>query len=133
MGEEELSEEEVSRIFHSIKLEVLEEKRDSLTRSLDAEKYLAHLRSKRILDRDDEQVIKSKVTGREKAETLLDMLAKGDPIAFDELCEALLKNKTQIHLLQMLLDSFEEKITDSKWFKSFRVTDFLFLALLNWN
>ena len=108
---------EISEIFHNIKLEVLEEKRDSLTKSLDAEKYLAHLRSKRIIDRDDEQIIKSKVTGREKAETLLDMLAKGDPIAFDELCEALLKNKTQIHLLQMLLDNFEEKLNESKYFR----------------
>ena len=106
---------EVSEVFHSIKLEILEEKRDHLTRSLDAEKYLAHLRSKRILDQDDEQVIKSKVTGRQKAETLLDMLARGDPSAFDELCEALLKNKTQVHILQMLLDSFEDKIADSKF------------------
>ena len=84
--------------------------RENLVRDLQQDRLFAFLRSKRVFDQEDCEEINSERTTRKKNEAFLDILRKRGQSGFDYFCEALLVGKTQLHLLNQLLDAFEDKI-----------------------
>ena len=84
-------------------------------KDLQPEKLFSFLRTKRVFDEDDQEEISSEKTRRKKAEAFLDTIAKKGQDGFDYFCEAfVVSGKTQLHLLNEILDLFESKIYDSK-------------------
>lgn len=94
---------------------MLNELRDILVRDLQPDRHFAFLRSKRVLDEDDCEEINANTTRRKKAEQFLDILSMKGESAFDFFCESFIKNgKTQLHLLNQILDAYEEKTNESE-------------------
>ena len=113
MTEKQLSEERV----RSLKLQVLNEHRDFLCRELgDPARYLPYLRSKRVLDDNSAERIKSKTTTSEKVDELVDTLTQcgdsydGHPL--DVLIEGIKRQKVQLHISRVLLKAVNKLIKD---------------------
>ena len=99
-----------SEVYWSLKTEVLIELRDLLVDKLDYEKTLSYLRSKRVIDRRDEEDIKAERTPTKSKEKFLDILSDKGPTAFDHFCHAIGKKCTgQQHLLDIILTTFDKK------------------------
>jgi hypothetical protein len=82
---------------------------------LQPEKHFAFLRTKRVFDEDDCEEINAKPTRRKKAELFLDILRKKGDSGFDYFCESFIEcGKTQLHILNQILDAYEEKIYDNE-------------------
>ena len=95
--------------------QVLEELRDLLVRDLQPDKHFAFLRSKAVLDEEDCEEIESRPTRRKKSELFLDILQKKGESGFDYFCESFIKcGKTQLHLLNRILDAYEDKIYENE-------------------
>ena len=120
MAAHEEDSEELLEIYSECKRETLSELRDVLVRDIDPTKFYAFLRSKSILDSDDQEEIECEKIRRRKAESFLDVLERKSG-GFDALCECLL-NKTagQLHLLEKLLKKFELKIQGAQEFQHTR-------------
>lgn len=99
-------------IFWSIKKEVLQEMRDELVTNIMPDKFFSFLRSRRVFDMDDCDIINAERTRRKKAECFLDILESKGPEAFNHFCKFLQDNKTQIYLLTKILNLFEKKKRD---------------------
>ncbi|XP_078596858.1 B-cell lymphoma/leukemia 10-like [Branchiostoma floridae x Branchiostoma japonicum] len=94
--------------YHVLKKEVLENLRSELCDNrLEFEKLLPYLRSQRMLDRDAEEIIEKRQTSAEKISKFIDLVQQGGPNAFDAMCEALTKKRTQVHLVTKLLKEFD--------------------------
>ena len=101
---------ELSEIYEQWKQEILTDQRDYLVKYLDATKFMAFLRSKDILDEEDEQKIRAEPVRKTQAELFLDMISHRKGRGFDMLCEAILNHGTgQLFLFDRLLESFEFK------------------------
>jgi len=99
-----------SEVYWSLKNEVLIELRDLLVDKLEYEKTLSYLRSKRVIDRRDEEDIKAERTRTRSREKMLDILSDKGPTAFDHFCHAIRERCTnQQYLLDKILTSFEKK------------------------
>lgn len=99
-----------SEVYWSLKNEVLVELRDLLVDKLQEDKIFSYLRSRRVLDRADEEDIKAERTRTQKKERLLDILSVKGPTAFDEFCHALrVKCTGQQYLLDIILTTFDRK------------------------
>ena len=97
------------------KFEVLDNLRDILVRDLQPEKHFAFLRSKTVLDEDDCEEICAKTTRRKKAEQFLDILKTKGESGFDYFCKSFIEcGKTQLHLLNKVLDAYEEMIYENE-------------------
>jgi len=107
--------EELLEFYAECKRETLRELRDVLVRDLDPAKFYAFLRSKSVLDIDDQDEIECEKVRRRKAEKFLDILESKNFNGFDALCECLLeKIAGQLHLLQKILKKFELKIQSAQ-------------------
>ncbi|CAH1265155.1 BCL10 [Branchiostoma lanceolatum] len=94
--------------YHVLKKEVLENLRSELCDNrLEFEKLLPYLRSQRTLDRDAEEIIERRPTSAEKISKFIDLIQQGGPNAFDTMCEAMTKKRTQVHLVTKLLKEFD--------------------------
>ena len=62
-----------------------------------------------VLSVEDEEIIESQITSRDKVHKLIDILLERLPQGFDELVKSLIEGKTQIHLAKMLNEAFENK------------------------
>ncbi|XP_019623566.1 PREDICTED: uncharacterized protein LOC109469484 [Branchiostoma belcheri] len=94
--------------YHVLKKEVLENLRSELCDNrLEFEKLLPYLRSQRMLDRDAEEIIERRSTSGEKISKFIDLVQQGGPNAFDAMCEAMTKKRTQVHLVTKLLKEFD--------------------------
>ena len=95
--------------------QVLEKLRETLVQDLQQEKHFAFLRSKAVLDEDDCEEINAKTTRRKKAGLFLDILRTRGENAFDYFCESFIVcGKTQLHLLNQILDAYEEQISENE-------------------
>ena len=84
-------------------------------KDLQPEKHFAFLRSKRVLDGDDCDEIEAKATRRKKAELFLEILRTKGESGFDYFCESFIAcGKTQLHLLNKILDAYEDKIYENE-------------------
>ena len=90
--------------------------RENLVRDLQQDRLFAFLRSKRVFDQEDCEEINYERTTRKKNEAFLDILRKRGQSGFDYFCEALLVGKTQLHLLNQLLDALKTKYIIMKVF-----------------
>ena len=104
--------EELIELYTEYKLETLEELRSSLVKDIEPKKLYSALRTKGVIDGDDQDDIESdRASRRIRAERLLDILSKKGGKGFDEFCAGILQHLTgQLHLLQKILKVFEEKI-----------------------
>lgn len=61
------------------------------------------------MTREDEELIKSEVTSKRRAERFLDILVQKGPNCYKSLVDALLKNGTQLFLAEKLNKEYERK------------------------
>ena len=85
---------------------LLRRNREALLRDLEPSRVASSLYSKGIISDEDKEEVNAKATIREKAETLLDMLPRKGPQAFDTFCEVL--REVSPHL-EVLLKPVEDK------------------------
>ena len=85
--------------LNGIKQNVLVHLRQELVDNVDPRRYMTFLRSKYVLDERDCDVIKSTPSRHASAEKFFDLLAKKGSSGYDEFCNALLYDKTQVFLL----------------------------------
>lgn len=95
--------------FSSFVFQILEEQRHYLCKHLNPQDHFAYLRSKHLLTREDEELIKSEVTSKRRAERFLDILVQKGPNCYKSLVDALLKNGTQLFLAEKLNKEYERK------------------------
>ena len=98
-----------TEILENVKRNILEEKRSYLCKSLNPEDHFDFLRSKSILTKDDQDVIRNEVTRTAKAGKLLDILLTKGPKAYEMLVFSIHRNGTQNFLVKMLNKEFENK------------------------
>ncbi|XP_028393067.1 B-cell lymphoma/leukemia 10-like [Dendronephthya gigantea] len=102
-------------VNREIKFQVLEKLRESLVQDMQPEKHFDFLRSKTVLDEEDCEEITAKTTRRKKAGLLLDILMTKGENAFDYFCESFIVcGRTQLHLLNLILDAYEEQISENE-------------------
>lgn len=82
-----------------IKQNVLVHLRKELVDNVDPRRYMTFLRSNYVLDERDCDEIKSGPSRHASAEKFFDLLAKKGPKGYDEFCNALMYDKTQLFLL----------------------------------
>ena len=92
-----------------IKKAVLIHHRRLLVDSIDpvSGKHLPHLRSKFILDEKDEEEIRAPVSRSERTEVFLDKLGRKGAAGYDEFCESLCRDRTQLFLLNAMTKTVE--------------------------
>lgn len=97
-------------LYERIKCEVLEDLRDWLVPKLRADKIITYLRSKRVFDMDDQELINAEKTTRRSNNMLLDLVIARGSTAFDQFCHAIRENCTgQAHVLEKILIEFERR------------------------
>ncbi|XP_073242618.1 B-cell lymphoma/leukemia 10-like [Porites lutea] len=97
-------------LYERIKCEVLEDLRDWLVPKLRTDKIITYLRSKRVFDLDDQELINAQTTTRRSNSMLLDFVIERGSTAFDQFCHAIRENCTgQAHVLEKILIEFERR------------------------
>jgi len=81
-----------------------------LCENIDPRRHYCYLRSKLILSSDDQERIDSGQTRRDRACRLIDILITKGPTAFDELCDSIREERTQIFLLELLHKALENEL-----------------------
>lgn len=104
-----MDDEELEELYLTWKSEVLKELRPFLVDNLEPQKLFAYLRSCQVLDSDDQEDIEAERTRRRKNERLLDHIKNRGADGFDNLCEAIRKNTTQLFILRKILNLFQKK------------------------
>lgn len=84
----------------------------------DPSRYMPYMIAEDLLSFSDKEVVRSKVTSKEKAETFIDMLMKREEasevaIAFDQFVEALLEERVQSHIARKLQQALKFEIENA--------------------
>ena len=108
-NENKMDDEELEELYLTWKSEVLKELRPFLVDNLEPQKLFAYLRSCQVLDSDDQEDIEAERTRRRKNERLLDHIKNRGADGFDNLCEAIRRNTTQLFILRKILNLFQKK------------------------
>lgn len=87
----------------------MEDKRAYLCKYLNPCDHFDYLRSKKVLTRDDQEVIKNEPSQSTKAGKMLDILQTKGPEGYEALVLSIQKNKTQTFLVTMLNTEFESR------------------------
>ena len=102
-----------------LKAEVFYGQIDFLSEQLgDPKLYFPSLKARGVLDETHCEIIRSKVTSREKAEAFVEIVYKqesstGEP-AFDVFVELLLKEVVQAHIASVLLKAFAKRKAEAE-------------------
>ena len=104
-----MDDEELDELFSEWKSEVLKELRPFLVDKLEPHKLFTYLRSCQVLDGDDQEDIEAERTRKRRNERLIDMVKNRGQEGFDNFCEAIRQNATQIFILTKILNSFQKK------------------------
>ncbi|XP_013406688.1 uncharacterized protein LOC106171096 [Lingula anatina] len=99
----------LDNLLYHVKLQILEESRPLLCKNLQPKRHYAYLRSVNILSEDDCAEINHEVTPSSQAGKFLDILQKRGPTVYYHLCQALLKEGSQLFLLRHLNEEFERR------------------------
>ncbi len=103
--------------LEQIKAGVLECKRRELVEKVDPTRHLSYLRGKFILNERDCDEIKSARSRQASMEVFLDIIVRKGSVGYDEFCNALIHEQTQIFLLTSLnnaLQVLRAKVIQSK-------------------
>lgn len=103
-----MSSNEEAILFH-VKMTILEENREYLCKYLRPMDHYCYLRSRYILNEDDQHLIEAEVTPKAKNSKFLDIILKKGSSAFETLIESLLADGTQNFLAKYLNTQFEKK------------------------
>ena len=100
-----ITEEELS----DLKKKVFKQQYKYLVDNLgDPSRYLPYMIAADILDASHKEIIRSKVTGKDKASEFVDMLMGSEVTsAFDEFVEALLEERVQNHIARKLQQALQ--------------------------
>ena len=104
-----MDDEDLEERYSEWKSEVLKELRPYIVEKLEPHKLFTYLRSCQVLDCDDEEEIEAEKTRKRRTERLLDIIKNRGPEGFDNFCEAIRQNVTQIFILKKILDLFQKK------------------------
>lgn len=101
---------EENDLYEAIKCDVLIDLRDWLVGKLATDKIVLYLRSKRVLDQNDEEIIRAGITTTQKNSKLLDILETRGSRGFDQFCHAIRERCTgQEYVLDKILIEFDRK------------------------
>ena len=78
-----------------------------LCQNLTPSDHFPYLRQCRILSLEDTEIIAHEITSVQKSGKFIDILLTKGPCGFDEFCESLRNNRTQLHLLASLNQALE--------------------------
>ena len=98
-----LTSEELVNIKHT----VLTIQRQEIARNIDPKRFFGHLRSKYVFDESDCDEIRAVPSRIGSAELFVDTLKRKGGRGYDEFCNALMSDKTQVFLLQRLNQTLE--------------------------
>ncbi len=104
-----MDEEEIAELYLAWKLEVFKELRQYLVKNLEPDKLYTFLRSCDNLDEGDEEEIRSQVRRTRRNEMLIDLITNRGSEGFDNFCEAIRQNTTQLFVLRKILHCFHKK------------------------
>lgn len=101
--------------MNKLKGKVLKQQYKYLVETLgDPSRYMPYMIADDILNLSDKEIIRSKITSKEKAETFIDMLMQREEAsAFDEFVEALLEERVQSHIARKLQQALKLEIENS--------------------
>ncbi|KAI0227762.1 hypothetical protein LSAT2_021767 [Lamellibrachia satsuma] len=85
-----------------MKRQVLEACRDDLCKNSRLTSYVCYLRSKFVVSREDDEEINAEKTTLKKNGKFLDIISTKGSRGYDEFCNAIKKDGTTPHLLEML-------------------------------
>jgi hypothetical protein len=92
----------------NIKLTVLTLERQEIARNVDPRRFFGHLRAKYVLDERECDEIRSVPSRIGSAEAFIDILKRKGAQGYDEFCNALIKDQTQLFLLQRMSQTLEQ-------------------------
>lgn len=98
-----LTAEDLSNIKHT----VLTIERQEIARNIEPSRFFGHLRAKYIFDERDCDEIRGVSSRVGSAEVFVDTLKRKGSRGYDEFCNALMSDKTQMFLLQRLTQTLE--------------------------
>lgn len=93
--------------LESIKYNVLVHQRRQLVDNVDPRRFLTYLRSKFVIDERDCDEIRSTRSRSASVEVFLDILATKGQQGYDEFCNAILHDQTQVFLLTSMNQTLE--------------------------
>ncbi|XP_072015861.1 uncharacterized protein [Amphiura filiformis] len=109
-GSNRSSKFEFDERLYNMQMEVLNENRDFLCKTITPSRHYPYLRQQQVLSLEGQETIESQVTGKDKVNKLIDELEKnGGPKAYLAFMEALLNEKTQEFVIKKLNMALEEK------------------------
>jgi len=90
--------------MNDLKKKVFKQQYNYLVQTLgDPSRYMPYMIAADILSMSDKEIIRSKITSKEKAEAFIDKLIGGEAAsAFDEFVQALLEERVQSHIARKL-------------------------------
>lgn len=101
--------------MNELKKKVFKQQYSYLVQTLgDPSRYMPYMIASDILNMTDKEIIRSKITSKEKAEAFIDMLMQREEAsAFDEFVQALLEERVQSHIARKLQQAlkFEKENT----------------------
>lgn len=86
----------------------------TLCQNLEPKRHFSYLRSKSILSSDDQERIDSGTTRNDRARAFIDLLLTKGYYAFDELCNSLHEEGTQLFLVTTLNKAYEQEMGKCK-------------------
>ena len=86
--------------------------RMKLANDLEPNRYFAYLRQERIIDEDDEDLLRHIAVRTTRGQTLIDMISRRGAKAFEEFCRALHNGKTQSFLAERLVAEYDRLKAD---------------------
>lgn len=91
----------------NIKQTVLTLERQEIARNIDPRRFFGHLRAKYVFDERDCDEIRAIPSRICSAELFVDVLKRKGAHGYDEFCNALMKDQTQMFLLQRMTQTLE--------------------------
>lgn len=97
------------RLYLTLFIQILEEKRDVLCKYMNPERYMDHLRSKFVINEEDKEEIEYEKTRRKRASVMIDILLRKGGGAYDVFVSAIQMDRTQTELVQILHLEYERR------------------------
>jgi hypothetical protein len=102
------------KMLWDLKIQTLEETRHFLCEYLEPSKFYSFFRSKGMLTKDDEELIDSHVTRKQRSHKFIDILISKGPKAFETLCDSITDEGTQMFVVRELNMNLERLINSKR-------------------
>ena len=116
----------------NIKQTVLTLERQEIARNIDPKRFFSHLRAKYVLDERDCDEIRAVPSRVGSAELFVDTLKRKGGRGYDEFCNALMSDQTQMFILQRMTQTLEllrAKVLERKG----NIIIYIYIYIYNYN